>query len=87
MFKPYPKDSTGLEVPNLEMVSVKKLDNDVKSSVTSSIYKSTFQVELQTDMVAQYVWLEALGKILTYFFATLEDTHYGTFINANICRS
>jgi hypothetical protein len=71
IFKPYPKDSTGLEVPNLQVMSVSKLT--YAEGVTSSVYKSTFQVDLQTDEVAQYVWLEAIGNVL--FFSL------GSFIN------
>ena len=75
VMKPYPKDSTGLQVPNLEIVSVTKLDF---SHTTSSSYKSTFQVELQTDSVAQYVWLEAIGK----FFA-FSKISFNRFLRSN----
>ena len=68
MYKPYPKDSTGLEVPNLQVIAVSKLTED-DGGVTSSVYKSTFQIDLQTDEVAQYVWLEAIGN----FFSSLQS--------------
>jgi hypothetical protein len=60
VLKPYPKNSVGLEVPNLDIVSVTKLTQNVTQYVT--LYKSTFQVDLKTDKVAPYVWLEAIGK-------------------------
>jgi hypothetical protein len=65
VLKPYPKNSVGLEVPNLEIVSVTKLTQNVMTqNVTQDVtlYKSTFQVDLKTDKVAPYVWLEAIGK-------------------------
>jgi hypothetical protein len=61
VLKPYPKNSVGLEVPNLEIVSVTKLTQNVMTQDVT-LYKSTFQVDLKTDKVAPYVWLEAIGK-------------------------
>ena len=60
IFKPYPKNSVGLRIPNLEIVSVTKLP---PTSLKTTLYKSTFDIVVKTDEVAPYVWIEAEGEI------------------------
>ncbi len=66
------KLTTGLEVPNLQVMAVSKLTEDLED-VTSSVYKSTFQIDLQTDEVAQYVWLEAIGNFAFQLGSSIND--------------
>jgi hypothetical protein len=61
VLKPYPKNSIGLQAANLEVVSVTKV-TPKDASQAASPYKSTFQIDLRTDHVALYVWIEAIGE-------------------------
>ena len=72
VLKPYPKNSVGLKVPKLQIVSVSKLTSSSSSLPETSrkTSQSTFKIDVQTDSVALYVWLEAMGKavIIQIFF-------------------
>ncbi len=57
---PPPNVANGLKVPNLKITRVSEVE-----AVANSPYKKIFEVEIQTDAVALYVWLEANGKFKT----------------------
>ena len=50
-------------------------------------YKQTFNIELATDAVSIYVWIEAIGKIdclqISYFNALIEKVSSHSFIKFN----
>ena len=59
---PSPRFSKNLQKPNLRFLKVEEIANSQPFSETRSPYLNEFQITLETDAVALYVWLETDGK-------------------------
>ncbi len=57
---PYPVNSLGLSVPNLEVTDI-VLSNDYSGLEDDGFYANVFTITLTTDAVAPYTWLTAEG--------------------------
>ena len=74
---PYPKSATGLSIPNLVVSTVNSCEKDGRRRRMNCIFDGTpfsgaFDISLQTDAVALYVWLEAMGMYVLHTGRTLE---------------
>ena len=74
---PYPKSATGLSIPNLVVSTVVNSCEEDGSRRMNCIFDGTpfsgaFDISLQTDAVALYVWLEAMGMYVLHTGRTSE---------------
>ena len=64
---PYPKSATGLSIPNLVVSDVNSCEEDgrrMNCIFDGTPFSGAFDISLQTDAVALYVWLEAMGMYI-----------------------
>ncbi len=58
---PYPKSASGLAVPTLTIGTVTDVTATCAEAVSGE-YNGCFDIDVSTDAIALYVWIEAVGE-------------------------